>query len=278
MSDTPEERLKWEHTKQKIAEINESVRAENERAKKEHKLLRPYWANFFPDGKSFQEVCVFPDLCDIDQLGYKPESIEKNNHPLLSKYGKGGTLALGAMAASDEQYLEWSFRKIDSFFNEEMNKGKPKAAEDLTPKQVAILELEEQLAFLQCALAQDGNNYQHIAEAVSFGAALMRLAIVFPEGDQEQMFQMIRDTPARVMELWIKATGPKPSPGKPPKHKEKKMHSAYRLIDRLITGGATQKEAAEETNRRRKLDLGWRHLIDGYREWKLPERYGKKKT
>ena len=180
MNDTPEERLKCEYTKQKIAEINGRVRAENERAKKEHKLLRPYWANFFPEGQGFQEVCVFPDLCDIDQLGYKPKSMEGNNHPLLSKYGKGGTLALGAMAANDEQYLEWSFSKIDSFFNEEMNRGNPKTAKDLTPNQVAILELEEQLAFLQFALAQDGNNYRHIAEAISFGAALMRLAIDNP--------------------------------------------------------------------------------------------------
>lgn len=178
--DTPEDRLKYEYTKQKIAEINDSVRARNEQAKKRNKLLRPYWANFYT-GEDFQNMCVLPDLCEIDQLGYMPESIENNDHPLLSKCWDGGTLALGAMAASDEQYLEWSFQRIESYFDDEMNTGSPKAANELNSKQVTILELEEQLASLQLALAEDRNNYRHIAEAISFGASLMRLAMENPE-------------------------------------------------------------------------------------------------
>ena len=111
--------------------------------------------------------------------------------------------------------------------------------------------------------------------AMAIGVELMRFVTDNPHSE---LAKILNELPRRMAQEVKKNAATRPTAGKPPRYTEKKMGQAFERMHKLINNsGKTQLEAAAETIKRMKLDIGARYLTEAYRAW-LPTRPQGKKT
>ena len=249
-----------------IQEINQYAKA------REREFARPLWKNFFADEHSAREMFVFEGIWLNAQTGRDKTKIQDGDHPLVSGYGIPGSLALAAAFDEGEDKLECTLGDIDRYFLAEMAAGNPQTAADLTPKQIAILELEQELLFLKEHIRRGFYNSGTVSTALTFGAALMRLAIVFPDGNHTVLLNMIAELPRLFAREVKKRAATRDTAGKPARYTPKKMEQAFNRMHPLINNtGLSQLAAAEKVIKRMGLTIGEPYLVQCYRDW-LPTR------
>ena len=149
-------------------------------------MKRPFWKRFFRSYQAATESFVSETVWEKARFGEDTKQIGIGENPLISGYSRPGALALAAYLEDDENSIEWMLDDVGEYFLAEMREGNPKRASDLTPKQRAIIELDELRIDLQTALDKCCYGHRTITLAMTFGAALMRYATQFPDSPLEK--------------------------------------------------------------------------------------------
>lgn len=237
-------------------------------------LKRPLWSNWFPNIEKTSELFVLEDVWLNARTRQPTEKTNDGNNPLLGGYGDVGALALAIHRDYGQKHLEQMLDDVAFYFKREICAGDPKTAADLTPKQIAILELDDLLENIRNYISRGIWGHETVSCALSFGAALMRLSIVFPDGNQDALFRSIKELPKRIVDELKKRAGKKNNIGAPARYTQKKMQQAFNRMHPLINNaGLSQLEAANKVIMRMGLTIGAPYLVQCYRDW-LPSRVG----
>lgn len=166
--------------------------ADYEREVRARKYTRPLWKNFFRTMP--HESFVADTLCEMRDSGEDTATIQKGDHPLVSGYGAPGLMAINAGNFCEGQdHLLRRLEVIGTWLACAMLDGDPKTADDLTPKQFALLELDNLLGELNQSVERQYYSHRTVGAAMQLGALLMRLGIVFPEDGDDSVLKAIEE-------------------------------------------------------------------------------------
>lgn len=226
------------------------------------KMVRPFALNYADEIRPEEIDTTKPDWLEAYENSDLKKIHDRMTELLNSGHSKLGRVAFGAIDA--EQVLERTLEQIDEILVTEMGAGRPKKLDNLTPKQMAIMSIDDEFQTLCADAKRKEYDEISVSMALGLGAALMRLATDNPGSELAAKLDKLlgidfsREA-ERGMERVIGKRNKKKQDARKSSVESKRKESAIAMMKRLVPEHG-QVEASEKVlermNRGRVEPLG----------------------